>query len=195
MRNLASAVQVLRNSTVFGVLDEAALRDVADGCQVTEHEAGEVLWLRGDAPSFVGVLGRGFVRMSQTTPSGREVALELMGPGHTMGLLSAIEGHPLPLDAVAITPVRLLRLRPERAVRAYRESEALKDRLVRRTTERLKTAYGFLARSVSDRVEGRIAAVLLWLVVGVAYTGGDWRSSARRMDFLRFTGEWAIYYA
>ena len=35
----------------------------------------------------------------------------------------------------------------------------------------------------------------LWLVVGVAYTGGDWRSGRRRMDFIRFTGEWAIYYA
>ncbi|MEO8094694.1 MAG: permease prefix domain 1-containing protein [Pseudolysinimonas sp.] len=37
--------------------------------------------------------------------------------------------------------------------------------------------------------------VLLWLVVGVAYTGGEVRSSARRMDFIRFSGEWAIYYA
>lgn len=35
----------------------------------------------------------------------------------------------------------------------------------------------------------------LWLVVGAAYVGGDLRSSARRMDFIRFTGEWAIYYA
>jgi len=33
----------------------------------------------------------------------------------------------------------------------------------------------------------------LWLVVGVAYTGGDWRSGPRRMDFIRFTGEWLIY--
>jgi hypothetical protein len=34
----------------------------------------------------------------------------------------------------------------------------------------------------------------LWLVVGVAYTGGDWRSDRRRMDFIRFTGEWFIYF-
>jgi hypothetical protein len=34
----------------------------------------------------------------------------------------------------------------------------------------------------------------LWLVVGIAYVGGEWRSSRRRMDFLRFTGEWLIYY-
>ena len=37
--------------------------------------------------------------------------------------------------------------------------------------------------------------VVLWFVVGVAYVGGEVRSSARRMDFIRFTGEWAIYYA
>lgn len=36
--------------------------------------------------------------------------------------------------------------------------------------------------------------VVLWFVVGVAYMGGEIRPSARRMDFLRFSGEWAIYY-
>ena len=36
--------------------------------------------------------------------------------------------------------------------------------------------------------------IALWLVVGVAYTGGDWRSNRRRMDFIRFTGEWLIYF-
>jgi hypothetical protein len=36
--------------------------------------------------------------------------------------------------------------------------------------------------------------VLLWFVVGVAYVGGELRSQTRRMDFIRFTGEWIIYY-
>ncbi|GAA2366083.1 hypothetical protein Cme02nite_30640 [Catellatospora methionotrophica] len=36
--------------------------------------------------------------------------------------------------------------------------------------------------------------IALWLVVGVAYTGGEWRSDRRRMDFIRFTGEWLIYF-
>jgi hypothetical protein len=34
----------------------------------------------------------------------------------------------------------------------------------------------------------------LWLVVGAAYVGGEWRSERRRMDFIRFTGEWLIYF-
>ncbi|HEU4422469.1 MAG TPA: permease prefix domain 1-containing protein [Pilimelia sp.] len=34
----------------------------------------------------------------------------------------------------------------------------------------------------------------LWLVVGLAYVGGDWRSERKWMDFIRFTGEWLIYF-
>jgi hypothetical protein len=37
--------------------------------------------------------------------------------------------------------------------------------------------------------------VVLWFVVGAAYLAGEWRSSDRRMDFVRFTGEWVVYYA
>ena len=37
--------------------------------------------------------------------------------------------------------------------------------------------------------------IMLWMVVGVAYAGGRWRDGARRMDFVRFSGELFIYYA
>ncbi|MEV6235482.1 permease prefix domain 1-containing protein [Lentzea sp. NPDC051838] len=36
--------------------------------------------------------------------------------------------------------------------------------------------------------------IALWFVVGVAYVSDDVRSSRRRMDFVRFTGEWFVYY-
>lgn len=37
--------------------------------------------------------------------------------------------------------------------------------------------------------------IALWLAVGVAYAGGRWRETPGRMDFIRFSGELAIYYA
>ena len=36
--------------------------------------------------------------------------------------------------------------------------------------------------------------IVLWIAVGVAYVGTDWRAHHRRMDFVRFTGEWVVYY-
>jgi hypothetical protein len=36
--------------------------------------------------------------------------------------------------------------------------------------------------------------IALWLAVGVAYVGARWFADARRMDFVRFSGELFIYY-
>jgi hypothetical protein len=36
--------------------------------------------------------------------------------------------------------------------------------------------------------------IALWFVVGLAYVVDEWRSSRRRMDFIRFTGELAVYF-
>ncbi|MFE9575430.1 permease prefix domain 1-containing protein [Nocardia sp. NPDC006044] len=37
------------------------------------------------------------------------------------------------------------------------------------------------------------APIALWFAVGLAYVGGEWQSDRRRMDFIRFTGEWIVY--
>jgi len=36
--------------------------------------------------------------------------------------------------------------------------------------------------------------IALWLVVGIAYMGNRWRHQEQRMNFVRFSGEWFIYY-
>ena len=54
----------------------------------------------------------------------------------------------------------------------------------------------FLASEVSD-TELLVALhlpVVLWFAVAYPYMGGTLRSHERRMDFVRFTGEWFIYY-
>jgi len=37
--------------------------------------------------------------------------------------------------------------------------------------------------------------IALWLAVGFAYAAGRWREHDARMNFVRFSGEWFIYYA
>ena len=37
--------------------------------------------------------------------------------------------------------------------------------------------------------------IALWMTIGFAYVGGRWRSHEQRMNFVRFSGEWLIYYA
>jgi len=56
-------------------------------------------------------------------------------------------------------------------------------------------AVGRAADSTTQVLAFTHLPIVLWLVVGLAYAGGQWRSHPRRMDFIRFTGEWVVYLA
>ena len=56
-------------------------------------------------------------------------------------------------------------------------------------------AYPFEPDGMTHALSAMHAVVAMWLVVGIAYAGGDWRSGRARMDFIRFSGEWLVYYA
>ena len=55
--------------------------------------------------------------------------------------------------------------------------------------------YPFEPGANTEILAGLHLPIALWLAVGYAYTGGQWRDHDQRMNFIRFSGEWFIYYA
>jgi hypothetical protein len=54
--------------------------------------------------------------------------------------------------------------------------------------------YPYARGSDTEALTALHLPIALWLVVGIAYVGGRWFTSNRRMDFVRFSGELFIYY-
>lgn len=54
--------------------------------------------------------------------------------------------------------------------------------------------YPFVSCGHTETLTALHLPIALWLLVGVAYAGGRWAEAARRMDFVRFSGELFIYY-
>src|SRR5262245_30686146 len=54
--------------------------------------------------------------------------------------------------------------------------------------------YPYSADSDTEVLVAVHLPVLLWFVIAYPYMSGTIRSHERRMDFVRFTGEWIIYY-
>jgi hypothetical protein len=54
--------------------------------------------------------------------------------------------------------------------------------------------FPFGTRSHTGRLTALHLPIALWGAVGVAYVGGRWLASGRRMDFVRFSGELFIQY-
>jgi hypothetical protein len=54
--------------------------------------------------------------------------------------------------------------------------------------------YPYGEDAATERLAAAHLPVVLWCVVAYTYMGGAVRSHDRRMDVVRFTGEWCIYY-
>ena len=54
--------------------------------------------------------------------------------------------------------------------------------------------YPYRAGSATELLVALHLPVVLWFAVAYPYMGGTIQSHERRMDFVRFTGEWVIYY-
>jgi hypothetical protein len=54
--------------------------------------------------------------------------------------------------------------------------------------------YPYIEGGSTELLVAAHLPVVLWFVVAYPYMGGVVRSHERRMDFVRFTGEWFIYY-
>jgi len=53
----------------------------------------------------------------------------------------------------------------------------------------------FAPKAQTEALAALHLPMALWLAVGIAYAGGAWRSHDQRMNYVRFSGEWFIYYA
>ena len=54
--------------------------------------------------------------------------------------------------------------------------------------------YPFTPGGSTEALTALHLPIVLWLVTGVAYAGSRWKEVSGRMDFIRFTGEFFIYY-
>jgi hypothetical protein len=54
--------------------------------------------------------------------------------------------------------------------------------------------YPFAVAGYTERLTAIHLPIALWLIVGIAYAAGRWNQIEGRMDFIRFSGEFFIYY-
>ncbi|HKO19647.1 MAG TPA: hypothetical protein VJU82_12250, partial [Acidobacteriaceae bacterium] len=58
----------------------------------------------------------------------------------------------------------------------------------------LANVFPFASGSQTEMLTALHLPIALWLIVGFAYVGGRWFDEGGRMNFVRFSGELAIYY-
>jgi CRP-like cAMP-binding protein len=103
------------------------------------------------------------VRLTQEAPNGKQVVVELLGPGDCTGLLATLGQVPHPFSCLALTDVEALEINSD----AWRDATYSDPELLRKATStaipRMLGGYGFMAAMATGDVNARLALALLRL--------------------------------
>ena len=96
--------RTLARASAFAGLDGATLAALAAKATRRAWDSGTVLFQRGDAGDYLLALTSGRVRLSVSTPGGKELVLRHMGVGEVIGEFALIDGEPRSADATVVAP-------------------------------------------------------------------------------------------
>jgi CRP/FNR family transcriptional regulator len=153
----------LRSNPVFAPLP---LREVnALGAVAAEAvlRSREYVFMEGDPALWLCIVRSGRVRIVRHSRVGKDVVLELLGPGEIFGGVAVIEKRPYPAAAQAIEPSVVVRI-PADAVRGLveRHPSVIKE-MALMMGRRLRSAHDSVKSLAVDPVEARLAGALVRL--------------------------------
>lgn len=127
---------------MLGNAPDSELEALLHRSQLVKASSRQVLFHRGSSGRAVVVVLRGFVKLSSVEAGGKEVVLEICGPGSLFGELAALNGWPRAADATALSACEVLSI----------PGEALRTTLVR-SPEALFALLGVLSRRLRHATE------------------------------------------
>src|SRR5438270_3372848 len=102
-RAVSSKLSVLRKHPYFADLDPGAFEQL---CRYAKHatlKRGTPIFAKGDPPTSLFAVISGTVKISISSPDGRNAILNLIGPGEIFGEMAVLSGEPRTADAIANT--------------------------------------------------------------------------------------------
>ena len=106
-----SATAALAKVPLFAGLPPTELDRLGRLMRARDYTRNEVIFLEGDAGTSLCVIASGRVKIVLTGADGREVVLNVYGPGEFFGEFALLDGEPRSADAVAQEPSRVFTLR------------------------------------------------------------------------------------
>jgi len=117
----------------------------------------------GEPPEWFYVVASGKVKITKTSQDGKEIILEVISPNDIFGGVAVLRNFPYPASAVAMEDTETLKISRKNLMRLVDRFPNLMYRIALQLGDRMKSSYDSLKNIALERVEARIAALLLKL--------------------------------
>ncbi|MFC1981794.1 Crp/Fnr family transcriptional regulator [Chloroflexota bacterium] len=159
----SNKTQILRQSFIFSSLTDDELAELANLTLERGFMSNEFIFWEGDAPESFYIIAEGKVKVFKHSSLGREFIIAFFGPGEMFGEVAVFENKPYPASAQAVAETRVLGIKREDFLSFLAKRPQVALRIINILGGRLRDAQSRLRDLAGERVEQRLASVLLML--------------------------------
>jgi CRP/FNR family transcriptional regulator len=171
---MPTAEELLRTTPIFSRLAPADRRSIAEVSRVEQFEKGAVIFEQESPSDAFYAIVAGRVKIFKMMPNGKDLILEVFGPGDPLGAVAAYMDRPFPASAMALEDTTCVIIPRTQFFRLLESYPSLVRGLLLGLTTRLVELTNRLAELTGGRIEPRFARLFLKLAseMGRAERGG-----------------------
>ena len=163
----------LNSSLLFSGLGSSQRRRLLTQMLEGEFHAGDFLFLEGAPADRLYLITSGRVKMIKHSPEGHETILAILDAGQIVGEVGVLAGGTYPATAQAMEPTTTLSLARQAYVQLVQEHPALAWSLIEELGRRLQSAHESMRSLAVEKVEQRVARILLRMAAAAGEKQGD----------------------
>jgi len=157
--------QVVRTVPLFASLRERDWDEVAGMLAGLCYPRDAFVFFEGDLPEFLYVIWMGRVKLVRHSVDGRDVVLDVLGPGRLLGEVAVFDGAPYSQTAQAMEEIAVIAISRTDFLDLLARFPTLALAVINELGRRLRVANDLVQSLAVDRVEQRIARALLRLAM------------------------------
>jgi CRP-like cAMP-binding protein len=159
----SNKLSVLRQHPMFRDLGSEALDQLCRYAKHTTLRRGATICSKGDPGNFLFIVISGTVKISVSSPDGRNAILNLINAGDLFGEVAVLDGQARTADAIANTNCEIFVLDRRDFLPFVRGQPELAMRLIELLCTRLRWTSDQVEQVILQDLPGRLASALLGL--------------------------------
>ncbi len=162
--------QILKGSPIFSSLNDDELTELAGISVEHSFTPNQFIFWVGDAPEWFYVVAGGKVKVLKHSSLGKEFIIAFFDPGEIFGEVAVFENKPYPASAQAVTETTVVGIKRDDFLSFLTNQPQVALKVINVLAGRLRDAQSRLGDLAGERVEQRLASVLLMLSVKLGLT-------------------------
>ncbi len=163
-RLTAGNTAALSRCYLFQQLELEKLDELLAFSRLQRFAAKDVVFLKGDPGDSLYAIVSGRVGITTTSEGGKEIFLNILGPGEVFGEIALLDGKERTAGARALDPAELLRVDQADFLPFLERNPKLSIRLMRILCERIRWTSDIIEDTIVLDIPHRLAKRLLTLV-------------------------------